>query len=311
MLHFAVGWPSRRAGRCGRWSACLAALVALLVLVGAGCERRSQDAPAAGAPAARVLVTAEYGARPLLDVRVEPGRSVMRSLRGATEVGTRYSGGFVSEMFGLRSDLDARRDWFLFVNGLLSPVGAKDVTLEAGDETWWDFRDWGTLSDPWAVVGQWPHPFTRPAPAVSADAPLAEALRRSGAVLDDDCDAPWRVRVGASDAIAAADPAWRRALDDPTGVGLTASVDGDVIVAMDADADERRVIPGARALIAAVPTGSFPEDGVLLVVAGLDEAAAEAAAERLAREPEIVRGAYALVLDGTGTPMGAAGRDLP
>lgn len=287
-------------------------VLALVLALGAlGCERRSQDAPEAGEPAGRVLITAHYGAQELLDARVPPGQSVMRALRGVTDVGTAYAGGFVAEMFGLRSDAGARRDWFLFVDGLLSPVGAKDVQLADGDEVWWDFRDWHVVSDPWAVVGLWPRPFTRPAPAVSADAPLDAALRDAGATLTDDADAPWRVRVGASDALAKRDPAWRRALADPTVAGLTATIEDGRIVALDGDADARRPVPGARALIAAVPTADYPEDGVLLVVAGLDEAAARAAAERLARDPEIVRAAYALVLDGAGEPLTAAGRDAP
>lgn len=291
--------------------AALTAVLVLLALAAAGCERRSQDAPSSGEPSARILVTAGYGAEDLLDTGVAPDQSVMRALRAATEVGTMYAGGFVSEMFGRTSDAGAQRDWFFYVNGILSPVGAKEVTLADGDEVWWDHRDWRAVSDAWAVVGQWPRPFTRPAPEVAADAPLDAALRDAGATLTGDEDAPWRVRVGTSDELAAGEPAWRRALDDPTGAGLTATIQDGAVVALDASADERRPVAGARALIAAVPTGTYPEDGVLLVVAGLDRPAADAAARTLADRPEVVRGAYALVLDGEGTPLGAAGRDLP
>src|SRR6185436_8843491 len=44
--------------------AVLAVLAALALLV--GCERRQQDAPSAGAPAATVVATADYGVRDLL-----------------------------------------------------------------------------------------------------------------------------------------------------------------------------------------------------------------------------------------------------
>jgi hypothetical protein len=291
--------------------AALLLLIALVALVSAACESRSTDAPSAGEPAARMLVTADYGARILLDEPVAPGRSVMVALRGATQVRTEYGGGFVAEMFGLASDAGAQRDWFLFAEGLLSPVGAKDVPVDDGDAIWWDFRDWGALDDPWAVVGAWPQPFTGPAPAAYADAPLAEALRDAGATLADDPAAPWRVRVGESAELAAGDPAWRGALDDPAAAGLTAWVEDGAIVALDASRGEAMPVEGARAVIAAMPTGSFPEEGVLLVVAGLDEAAATAAAGALADDPGLVRGAYAVALDGEGRVLRAGGRRAP
>jgi hypothetical protein len=288
--------------------AALLLLVALVAATSTACANRSQDAPAGGEPSARMLVTADHGARTLLDRGVAPGQSVMAALRGATPVRTEYGGGFVAEMFGLSSDAGARRDWFLFVNGLLSPVGAKDVTLADGDRVWWDFRDWGALDDPWAVVGQWPQPFIGPAPAVYADAPLADALGEAGATLTGDSGAPWRARVGASEVLAGDDPAWRRALDDPARAGLTAWIEDGAVVCLDAAGGEATPVAGARAVIAAIPTGSFPEDGVMLAVAGLDEGAARSAARALADDPGLVQGAYAVALDGEGRVLRAGGR---
>ena len=236
--------------------AVLLVLLSLLVIIAAGCERRSQQAPAADAPSARILATAGFGAEPLMDARVPPGQTVMRALRGTTDVDTRYAGAFVSGMFGRRSDLSGGRDWFLFVNGLLSPVGAKDVDLAAGDEVWWDYRDWSGLTDTWAVVGEWPRPFIRPAPAVNADPPLDAALADAGARLTDDAEADWRVRVGAAADLSTRDAAWRRAVADPGSVGLTVTIRNDRIEAYDGPAGEWRPVDGARALIAAVPTGT-------------------------------------------------------
>ena len=90
------------------------------------------------------MATADYGAVPLLDVRAAPGQSVMRALRGATDVDTAYGGGFVSGMLGRRSDLEGTRDWFFFVDGVSASVGAEQVELSAGDTVWWDYRDWGS-----------------------------------------------------------------------------------------------------------------------------------------------------------------------
>jgi Domain of unknown function (DUF4430) len=300
-------------GRPGRPFALIAALLAAAALV-AGCERRSQEQPAAGEAAATIVATADYGAVPLLEVRAEPGQSVMRALRGATDVDTAYGGGFVAGMLGRESDPGATRDWFFYLDGIASPVGAKEVDLSAGDAVWWDHRDWGALIDAPAVVGMWPAPFARPAGepprAVATDPPLAAALEEAGA-RPAGGDSPWRVRVGASSELERRDPAWRRALADPDRAGLTVAIEDGRITAFGPDADAREPVAGARALAAAVPTGLEPADGVLLAVAGLDAAAARAAAATIARDPAVLRLRYAEAFDGQGRPLRAGGRAGP
>jgi len=290
-------------------------LLALLALAGvlAGCETRAQEAPEAGAPAATLIATADYGADVLLETRVDPGQSVMRATRGATEVETAYAGGFVAAMLGRESDRAGRRDWFFFVNGAVSPVGAKDVRLADGDSIWWDHRFWGDLVETPAVVGQWPAPWALPGrrgPPVAADPPLDAALRAAGADLVDG-DPAWRVRVGASDDIARRDPVWRRALADPDAAGLTVTIGDGRIVAIGPDGGPREPVDGARAIVAAVPTGADPGDGALMVVAGLDGAAAQAAAAALARDPGMLSLRYAVALDGAGEVLRAGGRTGP
>lgn len=298
----------------GRWA--LVPVLLVLVLAGAllsGCEERAQDAPPAGAPAATLVATAGYGAQELLSTRVEPGQSVMRALRGATEVRTAYAGGFVDGMLGRDSDPDGPADWFYFVDGISASVGAKDVRLADGEAVWWDYRDWGALVSTPAVVGAWPAPLVSAAHAdrrVAADPPLAAALRAAGATLTSGVS-PWRARVGASDALAARDPAWRRALADPDGAGLTATIADGRVLALAPDGSRRLPVPGARALVAAVPTATTPQDGVLVAVAGLDEAAARAAARAIAARPGLLAQRYALVFDGAGHPLRAGGRDGP
>ena len=293
----------------------LAALaVALaLVLAATGCERRSQDAPASSAPGAALVASAGYGARELLDTRVAPGQSVMRALRGATTVRTAFGGGFVQEMLGYASDPDGPRDWFFFVDGIGSSVGAKDVRLRDGDAVWWDHRDWGALVQTPAVVGQWPAPLAHPGadgPRVVADPPLRRALAAAGARIVAG-DSPWRARVGASADLARRDPAWRRALADPDAAGLTVAVEDGVITALGPDGAARVPVPGARALVAAVPTGSQPEDGVLVAVVGLDATAAQAAARTVATSPQVLSLRYAVAFDAAGAPLVAGGRTTP
>lgn len=301
-MFLAEGNAVRDARHRSRTLPALAALLIVALLLLAGCERVSQDAPAADAPAARLVVSADFGATPLLERRVPPDQSVLRALRGTTEVETAYGGGFVAGMLDRETDAAGRMDWFFWVDGRMSPVGADDVTLRAGQETWWDFHSWAAIYEPRVVVGQWPLPFA-PGP-VSADPPLADPLAAAGADVVPG-SAPLRVRVGESGAIARREPAWAAALAEPAAAGLTAWIrDGAVVMLSPADREE--VVPGARALAAAVP---LEADGALMVVAGLDEASAEAAARTIAERPEVLRLRLAVAFDGTGTPLRASGRE--
>ena len=291
----------------------LAALAAALaVVLATGCEHRAQPPPAASAPAATMVATADYGARELLRTRVEPGRSVMRTLRGATPVTTAYAGGFVTGMLGLASDPSGPRDWFFFVDGIGSSVGARDVTVRTGQVIWWDHRNWRALVQTPAVVGQWPAPLVHPGAIrmVAADPPLRAALASAGAGITA-ADSPWRARVGTSEDLARRDPAWRRALADPDAAGLTVAIEQGVVTALGPDGAGRAPVPGARALVAAVPTGARPEDGVLVAVVGLDEAAARAAAKTIAADPQALRLRYAVAFDEAGHPLVAGGRGTP
>ncbi len=292
----------------------LAVLVLVVALVpGSGCERRSQDAPATTAPGAALVASADFGARELLSTRVSPEQSVMRALRGATSVRTAYAGGFVSQMLGLSSDPSSAGSWLFFVNGIGSSVGARAVRVEDGDSIWWDYRAWRGLPETPAVVGQWPAPLVHPngdGPRVVADPPLRAVLAAAGGRLTD-ADSPWRARVGTSVELARRDPAWRRALADPDGAGLTVAIEHGVITALGPDGATRTPVAGARALIAAVATAGRPEDGVLVAVVGLDDEAARRTAATVVGHPEVLHLRYAVVFDADGRPLVAGGRTTP
>jgi Domain of unknown function (DUF4430) len=85
----------------------------------------------------------------------------MRILDRSAEIETRYGGGFVQSIDGLAggSEGGRRSDWFFFVNGIESPIGAADFDLSDGDRVWWDHRDWTSAMRVPAVVGSWPEPF--------------------------------------------------------------------------------------------------------------------------------------------------------
>lgn len=111
-----------------------------------------------------LTVTRDYGAAPVLPV-VTDGASesdtVMRVLDRNTEISTRYGGGFVSAIDGVEAERAGGRswDWFFYVNGVESPVGAASFALQGGEAIWWDYRDWSAASRVPAVVGSWPRPL--------------------------------------------------------------------------------------------------------------------------------------------------------
>ena len=296
-------------------AAVAAALVGLAALAGAGCERKSESAgPARGAPAARMVVTADHGADVLLDERVAPGRSVMDALRGVTPVETAYGGGFVTSMLGRASSSSPQRDWFFYVNGFESPVGARSSDLAAGDVAWWDHRAWSGMQSVRGVVGAWPEPFLRGAggssPRVAADAPLAGVLRAAGARVAPGQQA-FRARVGTDASLSQRDAAWRAIGGDPAARALPGGIARGQVVLMPPGGGDPQPVPGARAVAVLVPAGASPADGALFAVAGIDAAAARAAASSIAADPGILSLRYAVAFDASGAPIRAAGRSGP
>ncbi len=111
-----------------------------------------------------LTVTREFGATPMLERELEANESdtVMRVLEGNAEIATRYGGGYVQSIEGVEGAQRGGRpyDWFFFVDGIESPIGAADYALQGGERIWWDHRDWSATNHVPAVVGSWPAPFT-------------------------------------------------------------------------------------------------------------------------------------------------------
>jgi hypothetical protein len=140
------------------------AAVALLLLGAALAAAGCGIGPGEGVGDVSLTVTRDYGARRLLGPEREPASesdTAMRLLDRNAEISTRYGGGFVRSIDGVSEAVrDGRRhDWFFFVDGVESPVGAADYALHGGEAIWWDYRDWSAASRVPAVVGSWPQPF--------------------------------------------------------------------------------------------------------------------------------------------------------
>lgn len=144
-----------------RLLAVTAVAVALTAIATAGC---GLGAGAADEGSAELRVTRDHGARLVLEAATsDPPESetVIRFLDREAEIETEYGGNFVRSIEGV-SGVEAqgrRSDWFFYVNGYWSPVGAGEARVRAGDRIWWDYRDWTDAYRVSAVVGSWPEPF--------------------------------------------------------------------------------------------------------------------------------------------------------
>ncbi len=129
-------------------------------LVAAGCGL----GPGSSVGTVDLTVTREFGAVKMSEASGEANESdtVMRFLEGEDEIETRYGGGYVKSIDGVSEDERGGHpyDWFFYVDGVESPIGAAEVSLQGGEKVWWDLHDWSASEHVLAVVGSWPAPFT-------------------------------------------------------------------------------------------------------------------------------------------------------
>jgi hypothetical protein len=137
----------------------VATALLLAALAAAGCGLGA----GAGIGGIGLTVTREFGAAPVLERTVDANESdtAMRLLEGNAEISTRYGGGYVQSIEGVEEAQRGGRpyDWFFFVDGIESPIGAADYSLHGSERIWWDYRDWSATNHVPAVVGSWPAPF--------------------------------------------------------------------------------------------------------------------------------------------------------
>jgi len=132
----------------------------LMALATAGCGL----GPGSGVKDAELTVTRDYGTVPVVHRQLgdlTESDTVMRALERNAEITTRYGGGFVQSIEGLEAEESGggSLDWFFYVNGVESTIGAADYALHGGESIWWDYRDWDAAMRVPAVVGSWPQPF--------------------------------------------------------------------------------------------------------------------------------------------------------
>jgi hypothetical protein len=143
-----------------RRSPAVAAALLLAALAAAGCGL----GPGADLGGVELRVTREYGSVPVLENEVgsvTESDTVMRVLEDEADVATRYGGGYVQSINGVGGTERGGQpyDWFFYVDGVESPVGAADYSLAGGERVWWDYRDWKATNTVPAVVGSFPAPL--------------------------------------------------------------------------------------------------------------------------------------------------------
>jgi len=295
----------------------LAALAALALLLAAGLAGCGLGAGAGGTEA-RVLVTRDFGARQL-EARIAQdlpsSETAMRFLQRSFDVKTRYGGGFVQSIDGLSGGRENGRpvDWFIYVNGIESDVGAADVQLHDGDRIWWDRHDWGATPHVPAVVGSFPEPF-----AHGADGKRYPVVLECADDVEDACTTTSE-RLGAVGVVAGrqtlgtgvgertvrvlvgrwadlrADQALEQLDRGPAASGVYArfGADGQTLDLLDPRGDAARTLGPGAGLVAAT---RFEQQAPTWAITGTDAAGVTAAARAL--DERTLARRFALALDG-------------
>jgi Domain of unknown function (DUF4430) len=293
----------------------VATALLLAALAAAGCGLGA----GASVGGVELTVTRDFGATPMLERELEANESdtVMRLLEGSADISTRYGGGYVGSIEGVEEAQHGGRphDWFFFVDGIESPIGAADYALEGNERIWWDYRDWLATNHVPAVVGSWPAPFAHgyegephqvavECEGGGAACPrVRRALEAAGAALAADPPAATiRVLVGP----------WARLRADPTAALIEAGPEdsgvyadferrgsGYRLVGLDSAGEASRDFGPAAGLVAATRRYEAPPTWV---VTGATPAAVQAAAGLL--DAAKLRDHYALATEsGKETPL--------
>jgi hypothetical protein len=113
-----------------------------------------------------LIITSDFGKNTVFEqtITIKEGTTAMEALTGAVQVETKYDGGFVSAINSTGSEYEKtpgkKKDWFFYMNGIASNIGAGSYTLRDGDVEHWDYRNWEYNQFVLAVIGAFPQPFT-------------------------------------------------------------------------------------------------------------------------------------------------------
>jgi hypothetical protein len=233
------------------------------------------------------------------------------------EVETAYGGGFVKGINGVSSKASGQ-DWFIYVNGVQTNVGAADYTLSDGDVERWDFHSWRFRQFTPAIVADYPEPFLhgyegRVRPTVIAydhgledsaeqirDAlearGVADARTCSGSeITDADMESSNLVVIGTPsfDLVSEMNNAWDR-------LGFFVRFEGSEMIVHDSGGEVSGEYGAGCGVVQATqspwnPRGIGVCENVAWMVSGVDDEGVRRAADVLTRRPGEIASAWAVV----------------
>jgi len=292
----------------------LAAALALCATAVAGCG----IGPGNDQGDVSVTVTRDYGRRVMLEKTdsIRESDTVLRVLDRNADLTTRYGGGFVQSIDGLSGTRSggSASDWFFYVNGIESPIGAAQYDPSGGDRIWWDYRDWTAAMRVPAVVGALPAPLlhgfqgTQWRTSIACQAPasvcgsVAQRLSAAGVSISNASDGAIQVEIGTWQRIRGA-PAVGSIAAGPANSGVFARFIGvktPVLELLNQQGQPAGSIGKGGGLIAALRPGDGPPTWV---VTGTDAKGVAAAANLVG---PALRNQYAVA-----TQPGAAAIGVP
>lgn len=113
----------------------------------------------------RLIATQNFGKSTIFskEIIIEPGETAMDALKKNLDVKCSYTDGYVESINDIKSTYSGangeKNDWFYYVNGMLSAIGASDYTLNPGDKERWDFHSWDSDRMTTAIIADYPEPF--------------------------------------------------------------------------------------------------------------------------------------------------------
>jgi hypothetical protein len=279
----------------------------------------------AGIHEVRIAVTRDFGSEVLLEKKLalSSPASALDALKQVARVETAYGGGFVRGINGLESEFkgpaSSRKDWFIYINGMLANTGALDYTLQAGDTEQWDYHTWSFQQTVPAITGSFPQPFsggyagkTRPVYIVYAEgfSDQAEAIEKAltgsgaaGATLIEAGELAEKEKQEGNLIIIAApgrglveemNRNWKR-------LGFFARLENGQISTLTAAGQASQVYGAGTGWIQATqnpwnPDGIGADENVAWLVTGTDTSGIKAAAACLAGNSTALRNSYSVII---------------
>jgi len=271
----------------------------------------------------KLMITKNFGSQTLVEkqVALKSNWTVIDLLESTAKITTKWDGSFVNSIDGLESQSGGFSrdglDWFYYINGICSDVGADGYDLKTGETVWWDYHAWKSMgSANSAVIGCYPEPFihgyggTIKATTVMAskeNVKLAESLKNSlmsrgvGTIniknLDNNLLEKRQVPtivIGTWNELKLLD--WLEEFNKAyKKTGVSARFTDKGLELLDYGGNAVQTVQESAGIIAASGSG-LGDDSPLWLIAGTDQAGLNLAVDILVKNPAKISGFYSAVI---------------